>query len=104
MKATLALTANFVVIVFAVSSMTSVGLSYDIRTIVRPLRRVRAVFDSGVQQGVIARPAGASAIRAAGRNIVLKGELRDRHLFVKILVELRATISSQRASAKGNAL
>jgi predicted Na+-dependent transporter len=44
MKAVLALTANIVVIVFAVSSMLSVGLSYDIRTIVRPLRRVRAVF------------------------------------------------------------
>lgn len=44
MKATLALTANIVVIVFAVSSMLSVGLSYDFRAIVRPLRQVRAVF------------------------------------------------------------
>lgn len=44
MKAALALTANIVVIIFAVSSMLSVGLSYDIRTLVRPLRRVRAVF------------------------------------------------------------
>lgn len=44
MKAALAQTASIVVIVFAVSSMFSVGLSYDVRTILAPLRRVRAVF------------------------------------------------------------
>ena len=44
MKAALALTANIVVITFAVSSMLSVGLSYDFRALVRPLRRLRAVF------------------------------------------------------------
>src|SRR3954464_13731169 len=44
MREALATTANLVVIVFAVSSMLAVGLSYDLRTIVRPLRRVRAVF------------------------------------------------------------
>lgn len=44
MKAALAQTASIVVIVFAVSSMLSVGLSYDVRTLLAPLRRVRAVF------------------------------------------------------------
>jgi BASS family bile acid:Na+ symporter len=44
MKAALAQAASIIVIVFAVGSMLSVGLSYDFRTIVRPLRRVRAVF------------------------------------------------------------
>jgi BASS family bile acid:Na+ symporter len=44
MKVALALTANLVVIGFAVSSMLSVGLSYEIRAIVRPFRRVRAVL------------------------------------------------------------
>ena len=53
MKAALAVTANLVVIVFAVSSMLSVGLSYDLRTIVRPLRRVRAVFRALVANFVL---------------------------------------------------
>jgi predicted Na+-dependent transporter len=44
MKAALAQTAGIVVILFAVSSMLSVGLSYAVRSIVRPLRRGRAVF------------------------------------------------------------
>ena len=44
MKAALAQTASLVVVGFAVSSMLSVGLSYDVRTILAPLRRVRAVF------------------------------------------------------------
>jgi len=44
MKAALAQTASIVVIVFAVSSMLSVGLSYDVRRLLSPLRRVRAVF------------------------------------------------------------
>jgi len=38
MKAALAQTASIVVIIFAVSSMLCVWLSYDFRAIVRPLR------------------------------------------------------------------
>src|SRR6478735_9163268 len=44
MKAVLAQAAGIFVIVFAVSSMLSVGLSYEIRSIISPLRRVRGVF------------------------------------------------------------
>ena len=44
MQAALAYTARVAVLVFAVSSMLAVGLSYDLRTIVRPLREIRAVF------------------------------------------------------------
>lgn len=44
MKAALAQTANIGIIVFAVSSMLSVGLAYRIGRILRPLRNIRAVF------------------------------------------------------------
>jgi len=44
MKTVLAPAASIVVIVFAVSSMLSVGLSYGVRSLLRPLRRARAVF------------------------------------------------------------
>lgn len=53
MKAALAQTAHIVVIVFAVTSMLSVGLSYGIRAIVRPLRRIRAVFRALVANFVL---------------------------------------------------
>ena len=44
MQAALAHTARLAVLGFAVSSMLAVGLSYDLRAIVRPLREIRAVF------------------------------------------------------------
>jgi len=44
MRAALAQTASISIIIFAVSSMLSVGLSYDFRALVRPLGRLRAVF------------------------------------------------------------
>ena len=53
MKAALAQTASIVVIVFAVSSMLSVGLSYEVRTILAPLRNVRAVFRTLVANFVL---------------------------------------------------
>lgn len=44
MRAALAQTANIAIIIFAVSSMMSIGLAYRIGVIVAPLREVRAVF------------------------------------------------------------
>jgi BASS family bile acid:Na+ symporter len=44
MREAVAMIADISVIIFAASSMLGVGLSYDLRTIIRPLRRVRAVF------------------------------------------------------------
>jgi predicted Na+-dependent transporter len=44
MRAALAATAGIAIIIFAVSSMLSVGLAYRIGTIVGPLLEVRAVF------------------------------------------------------------
>jgi BASS family bile acid:Na+ symporter len=64
MKAALALTANIVVIIFAVSSMLSVGLSYDFRALVRPLRRLRAVFRALIANFVLV-PLLAIAIERA---------------------------------------
>ena len=53
MKAALAQTASIAVIVFAVSSMFSVGLAYGVRSIVGPLREVRAVFRALVANFVL---------------------------------------------------
>jgi predicted Na+-dependent transporter len=44
MRAALAQTASIAVLVFAVSSMLSVGLSYSLRSILGPLREGRSVF------------------------------------------------------------
>ena len=44
MTTVLARAASVAVLVFAVSSMLSVGLAYGLREIVAPLREVRAVF------------------------------------------------------------
>lgn len=44
MRAALAETANIAIIIFAVSSMLSVGLAYRIGLIIGPLREARAVF------------------------------------------------------------
>ena len=44
MRAALAQTASVAVLVFAVSSMLSVGLSYSLRSIIAPLAEARAVF------------------------------------------------------------
>src|SRR6185312_7625521 len=44
MRAALAQTASIAIIIFAVSSMMSIGLAYRIGVIVAPLREVRAVF------------------------------------------------------------
>jgi BASS family bile acid:Na+ symporter len=53
MRAALAQTASIAVIVFAVSSMFSVGLAYSVRSIVGPLREVRAVFRALVANFVL---------------------------------------------------
>ena len=53
MRAALAQTASIAVIVFAVSSMFSVGLAYGVRSIVGPLREVRAVFRALVANFVL---------------------------------------------------
>ncbi len=44
MRELLAQTGSIAVLVFAVSSMLSVGLAYDLRAILRPLRNLRSVF------------------------------------------------------------
>jgi predicted Na+-dependent transporter len=44
MRAALAQTASIAIVIFAVSSMLSIGLAYRIGLIVGPLREVRAVF------------------------------------------------------------
>jgi predicted Na+-dependent transporter len=53
MKATLAQTASIAILVFAVSSMMSVGLAYRIGQIIAPLREVRAVFRALVANFVL---------------------------------------------------
>jgi BASS family bile acid:Na+ symporter len=53
MRAALAQTASIAVIVFAVSSMLSVGLAYRIGLIVGPLREARAVFRALVANFVL---------------------------------------------------
>lgn len=53
MRAALAQTASIAILVFAVSSMTSVGLAYRVRRIVRPLRDPRAVFRALVANFVL---------------------------------------------------
>lgn len=53
MKEVLAEIASIAVIVFAVSSMTSVGLAYGIRQLLRPLRAPRAVFRALVANFVL---------------------------------------------------
>jgi len=53
MKAALAQTASIAVVVFAVSSMLSVGLAYSFRSIVGPLRDARAVFRALVANFVL---------------------------------------------------
>src|SRR6476620_9683545 len=53
MRAALAQTASIVVVVFAVSSMLSVVVAYGIRSILRPLRGVRAVFRALVANFVL---------------------------------------------------
>src|SRR3954469_4984867 len=53
MRAALAQIANIAVIVFAVSSMMSVGLAYRIGQIVSPLREARAVFRASVANFVL---------------------------------------------------
>ena len=53
MRAALAQTASVAILVFAVSSMMSVGLAYSIGQIVAPLREVRAVFRALVANFVL---------------------------------------------------
>jgi bile acid:Na+ symporter, BASS family len=53
MRTALAQTANIAVMVFAVSSMLSVGLAYRMRLIVGPLREGRAVFRALVANFVL---------------------------------------------------
>jgi BASS family bile acid:Na+ symporter len=53
MRAVLAQTTSLAVIVFAASSMLSVGLAYSLRDILRPLREVRAVFRALVANFVL---------------------------------------------------
>jgi predicted Na+-dependent transporter len=53
MRAALAQTASIAIIVFAVSSMLSVGLAYRIRLIVGPLLEARAVFRALVANFVL---------------------------------------------------
>lgn len=53
MKAALARTASFAIIVFAVSSMMSVGLAYRVGQIVAPLREPRGVFRALVANFVL---------------------------------------------------
>jgi len=53
MRSVLALAANVAIIVFAVSSMLSVGLAYRISVIVGPLREARAVFRALVANFVL---------------------------------------------------
>jgi len=53
MRAALAQVANVAIIVFAVSSMLSVGLAYRVSVIVGPLREARAVFRALVANFVL---------------------------------------------------
>ena len=53
MRAVLAHTASVSIIVFAVSSMLSVGLAYRLRLIAGPLREARAVFRALVANFVL---------------------------------------------------
>src|SRR5207342_64962 len=53
MRAALAQTASIAVLVFAVSSMLSVGLAYSIAQILGPLREARAVFRALVANFVL---------------------------------------------------
>jgi len=53
MRAALAQLASIAVLVFAVSSMASVGLAYTIRQILSPLRQARAVFRALVANFVL---------------------------------------------------
>jgi BASS family bile acid:Na+ symporter len=53
MRAALAETASIAIVVFAVSSMMSVGLAYGVRQIVHPLRDARAVFRALVANFVL---------------------------------------------------
>ena len=53
MRAALAQLASIAVLVFAVSSMASVGLAYTIRQILSPLREARAVFRALVANFVL---------------------------------------------------
>src|SRR6188508_38062 len=53
MRAALAQIASIAIIVFAVSSMMSVGLAYRLGQIVAPLRKARAVFRALVANFVL---------------------------------------------------
>jgi BASS family bile acid:Na+ symporter len=53
MRTFLAQTGSIAVLVFAVSSMLSVGLAYDVATIVRPLRDLRSVFRALIANFVV---------------------------------------------------
>ncbi len=53
MRAALAQTASLAIIIFAVSSMLSVGLAYSIGQIIGPLREARAVFRALVANFVL---------------------------------------------------
>lgn len=53
MRAALAQTASIAIVVFAVSSMLSVGLAYRVRLILGPLREPRAVFRALVANFVL---------------------------------------------------
>jgi BASS family bile acid:Na+ symporter len=64
MRDVLAQTASIAVIVFAVSSMVSVGLSHSVRSIVEPLREPRAVFRALVANFVLV-PLWAVAVERA---------------------------------------
>jgi hypothetical protein len=92
-RAVLAQTASIAIVVFAVSSMMSVGLAYRVGQLVGPLREARAVFRATVANFVLVPLLAVGIERLIPMSPPLARSFREHYVFQFDLAGIAACLA-----------